>query len=129
MNMFEVFGSTFKPNINPTEEELEKTLNSFLYCKWLSNNPTAVQVSLFLDMGSKFIPPQVQYKFAKLALKNSKIGFIQFPKKSKTDKLLEPIIKKYKCNPSVAKEYLKIMGESKARELYDKYNKKVGIQR
>jgi len=105
----------------PTYEE-KMSINSFFFCRYLSNNPQSVFVGNIINRYYNEIPLNIQYDIAKQLLKG-KIKFIQPQKKEKlNNKLLENISRYYNINIETAIEYLELMKDPQIEEfktLYD----------
>lgn len=120
---YSIMKSAVDKSFEPSEEEI-KTINSFFLTRYVSNDPSTIYIANILNCNVKNIPIEAQYKFIRQSTME-KVSFINYPKKEKlvTDKELKSIMKYYKCNEGVAKDYIKILGPEKTKEIIDKYKK------
>ena len=120
LNGYQTMISVLKPNVNPTDEEIEQ-VNSFFLCRWLSASPKSIFVSNFINRYYN-IPKKIQYNFAKQLLAG-KIKWLQYPKKEEEkDKVILNISKYYKINLYMAEEYYDMMNKEekeKFERIYD----------
>jgi len=119
---YAIMKSAIDKSFNPTDEELKK-INSFFLTRFTSNDPSTIYISNILNCYSKYIPIEAQYKFIRNSTMNN-IAFINYPKKIRvtSDKNLKVLMKYFKCNERVAKDYAKILGEEKIEEIITKYS-------
>ncbi|MHB8097966.1 MAG: hypothetical protein ACYDD5_00040 [Sulfuricurvum sp.] len=105
----------------PTPEEI-KTINSFFLIRYISNDPSSIYIANMLNCNYS-IPIEAQYNFVRHSTLN-KVSFINYPKKEKliSDKDLKIIMRHFKINEIVAKDYIKILGTDKTKEILDKYS-------
>ena len=118
---YDVMKSAVDKKFVPSVEEI-KSLNSFFLIRYISNDPNSIYIANILNCNHT-IPIEAQYNF----IRNStldKVAFINYPKKEKliSDKELKIIIRHFKINENVAKEYIKILGPVKTEEILKKYS-------
>ena len=118
---YDIMKSSVNKSFIPTKEEI-RTLNSFFLVRYISNDPNSIYIANILNCNVKNIPIEAQYNFIRNSTL-SKVAFINYPKKEKliSDKDLKLIMKHYKCNANVAKDYIKILGPEKTQEILKKY--------
>ena len=104
----------------PCSEEL-KSINSFFLVRYISNDPNSIYIANMLNCNHT-IPIEAQYNFVRNSTLN-KVAFINYPKKEKLvkDAELKIIMSHFKVNNSVAKDYIKILGTEKTKEIILKY--------
>ena len=121
---YSVMKSAVNKTFIPSIEEI-KSINSFFLVRYVSNDPSTIYIANILNCNAKVIPIEAQYKF----IRNStmeKVAFVNYPKKEKliSDKDLKLIMQYYKCNESVAKDYVRVLGVQRTQEIVDKYKNK-----
>jgi len=118
---YSIMKSAVDKTFVPTDDELSK-LNSFFLTRFVSNDPSTIYIANTLNCYVKNIPIQAQYKFVRNSTMD-KINYINYPKKEKTisDKELQIIAYHYKCNISIAKDYIEILGPDKTLDIIKKY--------
>jgi len=118
---YNIMKSSVDKLIVPSVEEVKK-INSFFLVRFISNDPASIYIANALNCMSK-IPMQAQYNFV-LNSTLDKVAFINYPKKEKivSDKELQIVMRHYKVNESVAKDYVKIMGVEKTQDIIEKYH-------
>ena len=106
--------------LQPTVNEIKK-INSFFLIRYVSNDPNTIYIANMLNCNYK-IPMEAQYNFIKFSTL-TKVSFINYPKKEKlvSDKDLKVIMKHFKINASVAKDYIKILDVEKTSAILEKY--------
>jgi len=119
---YSIMKSSVDKSFMPSDEEIRK-INSFFLTRFVSNDPSTIYIANTLNCYVKNIPIEAQYKFVRNSTMD-KINFINYPKQEKiiSDKDLNIIAYHYKCNLSIATEYVKILGPEKSKEIIEKYN-------
>lgn len=115
----------------PTEEQI-KSINSFFFCRWLSNERKTVPIAAIINRYYN-MPVPMQYKFAKVQIQNSDARRIKYIDYSKVkipemlQKLLDNIKRYYKVSEETAKEYFELMSDKERDRLMEMYDH--GIQK
>lgn len=129
---YQIMTSILKKHKNPTKEQAKK-INSFFFCRWLSNNRHTTPISCILNRYYD-IPNDVQLMFAndyiELTGLRNKVSFIGVNKEKMhpdLQKLLNNIKRYYKINDQQAEEYFKLMDNNERNRLFNMYNE--GIQK
>jgi len=119
---YNIMKSSVDRLIEPSIEEIKK-VNSFFLTRYISNDPASIYIANALNCMSK-IPMEAQYKFV-LHSTLDKVAFINYPKKERiiSDKELQIIMRHYKVSEIVAKDYVKILGEERTKEILSYYDK------
>ncbi len=137
LNPYQAMTSILKPKTIPTKEEIE-SINSFFFCRWLSNNPHTTPIAVVLNRYYN-MPVASQFKFSQdysdLVGLPGKVKFIGFDKEKiapEMEKLLSNIERKYKTSRTTAEDYFKIMvltdeGKEELDKLMTMYD--TGIQK
>jgi hypothetical protein len=123
---FQIMTSVLK-TYNPTLEE-KQSINSFFFCRFLSNHPLSIALANALNRFYKEIPVNIQYDITKDFFKNrkEKIKFIQFPKKESEDnKVIDNISRYYKISIETATGYFNLMADDEKLKFKDIYNEGV----
>lgn len=104
----------------PTAENIEK-IPSYVFCRWLSGNMFAIHAANQINLYSN-IPIQNQFHIINKAF-GGKIKYIPYPKADKTDttKTIEVLIKHFKINEELAREYLDVIDENELKQLMEIY--------
>jgi hypothetical protein len=118
---YSIMKSAVDKTFVPTEEE-KKRVNSFFLVRFISNDPSTIYIANTLNCYVKNIPVEAQYRFVRNSTMD-KINYINYPKKERivSDKELNIISYHFKCNNSIAREYVEIMGYDRAIEIVEKY--------
>ena len=118
---YNIMKSAVDKKIVPSTEEIKK-INSFFLVRYISNDPASIYIANALNCNFK-IPIEAQYNFV-LNSTLDKVAFINYPKKERiiSDKEMKIVMRHYKVNEVVAKDYVKILGLEKTQELLQKYN-------
>jgi hypothetical protein len=125
MTPYQTQASILKPFM-PKKEEIEK-INTFFFCRWLSNNRFTVPIAGILNKYYN-IPIYVQYIFAndyvELVQMRNKVKFIGIQKeyRSVNEDILKNIKRYYKINDEEAQEYCKLMNEKEKNRFLNMYN-------
>lgn len=104
----------------PKAEDIEK-IPSYVFCRWLSGNiytiNAANQINIYSD-----IPIQNQFHIINKAF-GGKIKFIPYPKahKEETTKSIDVLVKHFKINKELAREYLDVIDENELKQLMEIY--------
>lgn len=115
---FAIMASSIKKDFIPTRDEL-KTINSFMFCRWLSNSPVGIEIANYLNNAID-IPIEVQYHFVRSTMHN--VRYIAYPKKTdENNKDIEVLATHYKCNYLQAKQYYKILPSEELEKILTKY--------
>ena len=122
MSSYQAMQSVLKPNIQPTNTEIQ-SISGFFFIRWLSSDIRCLGISNFYNRYYKEIPIHIQYKMAKQILAG-RIKWIQFPKKEKNeDIIITNISRYYKISLEHAVEYLDLMPKDKIQEFKTLYPK------
>jgi len=118
---YSIMKSAVDKTFIPDDDEIKK-INSFFLTRFISNDPSTIYIANTLNCYVKTIPIEAQYKFVRNSTMD-KINYINYPKKQKfiSDKELNIISHHYRCNNSIARQYVEIMGIEKTTEILDKY--------
>lgn len=129
---YQIMASILKPHQVPTLEQAKK-INSFFFCRWLSNNRFTIPISALMNRYYN-IPPETQLKFAQdysdLTGLPGKVKFIGFTKEKQSPemiKILDNIKRKYKVNDQLAQVYFDLMDNDERDKIYSLYD--VGLQK
>lgn len=121
-----IMSSILKPHDKPTLEEA-KTINTFFFARWLSNNRFTTPIAHILNTYYN-IPPEVQLRFAQdysdLTGLPGKVKFIGFNKEKRDpnmQKLLDNISRYYKINEIQSEEYFNLMNDTERDRLFNMY--------
>ena len=124
---YQIMSSILKPQQKPTKEQTKK-INTFFFCRWLSNNKLTTPIAHILNTYYN-IPTEVQFRFAQdySDLENlpGKIKFIGNSKEKhpkEMEKLLNNIKRRYKVNDQQALEYFNLMNNEERDRLYCMYD-------
>jgi hypothetical protein len=117
---YDIMKSSVNKTFVPTQDEIRK-VNSFFLIRYVSNDPNTIYVANALNCYPN-IPIEAQYNF----IRNStldKVSFINYPKKEQLIKNtdLKILMRHFKVNETVAKEYAEILGQEKIQEILLKY--------
>jgi len=117
---YNIMKSAVDNKLLPTVNEIKK-INSFFLIRYISNDPNTIYIANMLNCNYS-IPIEAQYNFIKYSTLD-KVSFINYPKKEKlvTDKELKVIMSHFKTNSVVAKDYIRILGMEKTKEILQKY--------
>ena len=118
---------TILNNKVPTEEQI-KTINSFFFCRWMSNERKTIPIAAMINRYYN-IPILAQYKFANVYVQRSEASRIKYIDYSKIkvpemkQKILNNIQKYYNVSEQIAEEYFKMMMQnpSELDRLMDMY--------
>lgn len=118
--MFKTLTSALDPKKHPTPEEIQK-IPSFIFTRWLSGSPHAIQAANAINMYSD-IPIENQYYMVKYAF-GGKIKYIPYPKNISEDKLkkVQFIAMHFKINEEKAQEYLDLMDAKEFNNIVSMY--------
>jgi len=118
--MFKTMTSVLDPKKNPTEEEIAK-IPSYIFCRWLSGSPHAIQAANQINYYDK-IPIENQYRMIKSAFAG-KLKYIPYPKNTseKALKQVEYISEHFKLNHEMAREYISFMDPKELQEIVQMY--------
>jgi len=117
---YNVMKSSVDGKINPTMDEI-KNLNSFFLVRYISNDPVSIYIANALNCYPK-IPIYAQYKFIRYSTLD-KVAFISYPKKEfkMAAKDMRIICNHFNINETIAKDYIKILGDERTEEIIKKY--------
>ncbi len=117
---YNIMKSAVDGKIDPTPEEISK-INSFFLVRYVSNDPASIYIANALNCRQN-IPIYAQYKFIRYSTLD-KVAFISYPKKEFkiSAKTIKIICKHFNINETVAKDYIKIMGDERTEEIVKKY--------
>jgi len=118
---YSVMKSAVDKSFVPTPSEI-KALNSFFLVRYISNDPNTIYIANALNCNYR-IPIEAQYNFVRNSTLN-KVSFITYQKKEKfvTDKEMKILMRHFNTKENVVKEYIKILGKDKTKEILDKYS-------
>jgi len=118
--MFKTMTGVLDLKKNPTPEEIKK-IPSFIFCRWLSGNPAAIQAANMINLYYD-IPIENQYQMIKSAF-GGKIKYIPYPKSESNKELkqTEYVAQHFKINLEKAKEYIELINEDELKEIVDMY--------
>lgn len=122
---------TILNNKIPTKEQI-KTINSFFFCRWMSNERKTMPIAATINRYYN-IPILVQYKFANIYVQRSqesRIKYIDYSKEKTSEmkqKILGNIQKYYKVSEQCSEEYFRMMNNDELDRLMDMYE--VGLQK
>ena len=118
---FNLMASIVDKKFFPTEDQIE-TMNSFVTCQFLANDPMGALVANTMNVYNK-VPMTAQYRFFRNALPSNikRITYIKKPKTNVTEDL-ENIMNYYNVNEKIAIEYFEIMTKEALAELKDYYS-------
>lgn len=118
--MFKTITSSLDPKKNPSLEEIQK-IPSYIFCKWLSGNPTAIMAANEINKYDA-IPIENQYYMVKNAFAG-KIKFIPYPKNVSADKLkkVEFVAKHFNISEEKAHEYLDLLNVKELSDIINMY--------
>lgn len=112
--MYDIMVSAHKKDFIPTDDEIN-TLNSFMMCRWMSNNVNTAEFANFINCNTD-MPLKAQYWLAR-AVMNS-VGYItRLQKEDQMSELEQAISFTYEVDYDVAKEYAKLLPEHKKAEI------------
>jgi hypothetical protein len=119
---YNIMKSSVDRMITPSVEEIKK-INSFFLTRYISNDPASIYIANALNCMSK-IPMEAQYNFV-LHSTLDKVAFINYPKKERlvSDKDIQIIMEHFKISETTAKDYVKILGIEKTKEILSYYEK------
>lgn len=122
--MFKTIFTTLEKNTHPKEEEINK-ISSFIFCKWLGNNPYTIQAANQFNFYDK-IPMYNQYYAIKNIFGGKKL-YIKYPKNTKDEsKAYELIAKHYNVSLEKAKEYNEFLSKDDINKLIEIYDSMKG---
>lgn len=99
-------------NFSPTKEE-KSSINSFFFCRWLSNHPRSIFISNVVNRYYNEIPTNIQYDFVKNTLQKDGIKYIKYNKKEEEPiQTIQNISRFYKISLSTAKDYFALMDDN-----------------
>jgi hypothetical protein len=106
--------SIFKPQVEPTSEEIDK-INSFFFCRLLGNNKHSVPIAFAINANYN-IPVKTQFRFAQDYSDNMQlprlVKFINFQKDKISpdiEKILTNLERKYKITREQSQQYFDLM--------------------
>ena len=112
--MYDIMVSAHKKDFIPTDDEIN-TINSFMMCRWMSNNINTVEFANFINCNTD-MPLKGQYWLAR-AVMNS-VGYItRLQKEDQMSELEQAISFNYDVDFDVAKEYAKMLPDNKKEEI------------
>lgn len=119
--MFKTLISAIDPKRTPSLEEIEK-IPSYIFCKWLSGNPSAIMAANMINMYSD-IPIENQYYMVKSAF-GGKIKYIPYPKNVTENamKQVEYVAQHFNINEEKAKEYIDILDVKELNDIVQMYS-------
>lgn len=108
-------------NKMPTAEEIDK-IPSYIFCRWLSGNPYTIQAANQINLYDK-IPVYNQFHLVNKAF-GGKIKYIPYPKnlKDTESKDIDILVKHFKINSELAKEYLGLISNEELEYLVNLYS-------
>lgn len=117
-SQYEVMTSAYKKDFIPSTNELN-LLNSFMLCRWMSNNIDSVEFANFINNNTD-IPINAQYWGARSIM--NKVSYISRPQKDdKLNEYEECIRRYYNVSFDVAKQYCKMLPLEKQEEIFNKF--------
>jgi len=118
--MFKTMTGVLDPKKNPKPEDIKK-IPSYIFCRWLSGNPFAIQAANQINLYSD-IPIDNQYQMIKSAF-GGKIKYIPYPKKESqnTLKQTEFLAKHYNISLEKAQECLEFIDPKELKEIVEMY--------
>jgi hypothetical protein len=118
--MFKTLTSALDPKKHPTIEEIQK-VPSYIFCRWLSGSPHAIQAANAINMYSD-IPIENQYYMVKNAF-GGKIKYIPYPKNVSEDKLKKTqfVADYFKISDEKAQEYLDLLSTEELNKIVGMY--------
>ena len=126
-NNYQVMTSILKPNQVPSPEQIAK-INSFFFCRWLSNNRFTVPIACTLNKYYN-MPINMQFRFAQdysdltgMAEQVKFIGFVKDQIPKDLEKLLHNIKRFYKISDTTAMDYFKVMDNPTRDKFMEMYN-------
>lgn len=118
--MFKTITSALDPKKTPSEEDINK-IQSYVFCRWLSGNPHAIQAANMINVYSD-IPMVNQYNMVKSAF-GGKIKYIPYPKNisEKELKEVEYVSAHFNISLEKAKEYIDLISKKELKQIVDMY--------
>jgi len=125
-----IMGTILNANV-PSAEQIE-TINSFFFCRWMSNERKTVPIAAIINRYYN-TPIQQQYRFADIYVKQSdasRIKYINFQKEKGSEmkqKILGNIQRYYNVSEQMSEQYFDMMRDKERDDLYDMYD--VGLKK
>jgi hypothetical protein len=120
--MFKTLTGVLDPKKNPSEDEINK-IPPFIFCRWLSGNPSAIMAANQLNFYDK-IPMVNQYKVIK-GVFAGKIKYIPYPKNTKEDESIKVgyLCDFFKISTEKANEYLEFIAPQELEHIINMYER------
>lgn len=118
---FSLMSSIVDKKFFPTEEQID-TMNSFVTCQFLSNDPMGSIIANTMNVYNK-VPMTAQYRFFRNALPANikRINYIKKPK-VEINEDINHIMEYYNVNEKIALEYYDLMTKESLEDLRDLYS-------
>jgi len=122
--MFKTLTSAIDKNKTPSEDEINK-ISSYIFCKWLSGSPHAIQAANMINCYHAKIPMVNQYFMIKSAF-GGKIKYIPYPKNVSVsdNKKVEYLVDYFKISESKGREYLQLIDKKELKSIVNMYEKR-----
>ncbi len=119
--MFKTLFKALDKNPQVQEEDINK-IPSFIFCKWLGNNPYSIQAANQINQYYN-IPMVNQFHMINKAFGGKKI-YIKYPKNAQKDSEHTELLQKhYKISADKAREYKKLLSSEQINSIIKMYER------